>query len=138
MNLATLRVQGTDEALHLLCSQIKLVADSTWKKGDPKRRGGCFSTSGLSATIVDAKNPAELVSAIRAFVAKCKEQGIVLASPSLSAELAIGVTVGDSQQFIACVDFSASDLLSLGTLGVELTIAGYPTSDEASEELPDA
>ena len=138
MNLATLRVRGSDDALQTLCNTLGLVADSTWKKGDPKRRGGSFPTSGFSATIVDAKNPAELVLAIRAFVAKCQERHIVLSTPNLTAELALGVTVGDSEQFVACVDFSASDLLSLGALGVELSIAAYPTSDDANEEHSDA
>lgn len=136
MNLVTLRIQGTDEALHSLCRDLRLVADSMWKKGDPKRRGGCFSNSGLSATLVDAKNPVEVVNTIRAFAAKCKERSVVLASSDLSAELSIGVTVGDSEQFIANLAFSASDLLSLGAIGIELSIAAYPTSDKANEEIP--
>jgi hypothetical protein len=138
MNLATLRVRGSDDVLQALCTTLGLVPDSTWRKGDPKRRGGSFPTSGFSATIVDAKNPAGLVVAIRAFVARCQERNIVLSAPHFTAELSLGVTVGDSEQFVACVDFSASDLLSLGHLGVELSIAAYPTSDEANDEPSDA
>lgn len=139
MNLATLRVEGTDEALQALCNLLGLEADSTWKKGEPRRRGGPFSISGLSATIADAQTPSEMVVAIREFVAECKARNLVFFSGSdLSAELAIGVTVGATEQFVACVDFSASDLLSLGALGVALSIAAYPTSDETNESSQNA
>jgi hypothetical protein len=133
MNLATLRVEGTDEALQTVRSTLSLVPDSMWKRGEPKRRGGFFSSSGLSATIADAKNPGEMVVAIREFVAECKARNFVFSGSGLSAELSVGVTVGDTEQFVACVDFPASDLLSLGVLGVELSITAYPTSDEANE-----
>ncbi|MCA3106742.1 MAG: hypothetical protein ACK5V0_00670 [Alphaproteobacteria bacterium] len=132
MNLATLRVDGTDQAIQAMCNLLGLEPDQTWKKGDPRRRGGFFSSSGLSATIADAKNPGEMVVAIREFVAQCKARDFAFSGSNLSAELAIGVTVGDTEQFVAFVDFSASDLLALGALGVELSIAAYPTSDEAN------
>ncbi len=138
MNLAMLRVEGTDEALQTVCNTLGLVPDSMWKKGEPKRRGGFFLSSGLSATIADAKNPGEMVVAIRQFIAECKARHFVFSGSGLSAELSIGVTVGDSEQFVVCVDFAASDLLSLGALGVELSIAAYPTSDEANELNQDA
>jgi hypothetical protein len=138
MNLAILRVEGTDEALQSVCNLLGLEADSTWKKGEPKRRGGFYSISGLSATIADSQNPGEMVVAIREFVAECKARNFVFSGSDLSAELSVGVTVGDTEQFVACVDFSASDLLSLGALGVELSIAAYPTSDEANEDSQNA
>lgn len=132
MNLATLRVEGTDEALQALCNLLGLEADSAWKKGEPKRRGGHFSISGWSATIADAQNPSEMVVAIREFVTQCKARNLVFSGSDLSAELAIGVTVGDAEQFVASVDLSASDLLSLGALGIQFSISAYPTSDEAN------
>ena len=138
MNLATLRVEGTDEALQAVRNALGLVPDSIWKQGEPKRRGGFFSSSGMNATIADAKNPGEMVVAIREFVAECKAKHFVFSGPGLSAELSIGVTVGETEQFVACVDFSPFDLLSLGALGVELSIAAYPTSDEANESSQDA
>jgi hypothetical protein len=132
MNLATLRVEGTDEALEAVCNSLSLKVDATWKKGETKRRGGRHSSSGLSATITDAKNPGEMVVAIRKFLVTCQERNIVFNDANLSAELAIGVTVGESKQYVAVVDFSAPDLLSLGALGIRLSIASYPTSDEAN------
>ena len=133
MNLATLRLEGPDEAIQTVRDTLGLVADSTYKQGDPKHRGGFHSSSGLGATIADAKNPREMVAAIRKFIAKCQSRNINLAGQGLSSELAIGVTAGVSEQFVAIVDFSTSDLLSLGALGVELSFTAYPTSDEANE-----
>lgn len=133
MNLATLRVEGTDEALQAVCNLLGLEADSTWKQGEPKRRGGFYSMSGLNATIADSQNPGEMVAAIREFVAECNARNFVFSGSGLAAELAVGVTVGDTEQFVAFVDFSASDLMSLGALGVALSVAAYPTSDEANE-----
>jgi len=133
MNLATLRVEGTDDALQTVRNTLGLVPDSMWKQGEPKRRGGFFASSGLCATIADAKNPSEMVVAIREFVAECKARNFVFSGVGLSAELSVGVTVGGTEQFVASVDLSASDLLSLGALGVEFSFAAYPTSDEANE-----
>ncbi|MFN8913608.1 MAG: hypothetical protein ACK5Y1_04915 [Betaproteobacteria bacterium] len=133
MNLATLRVEGADEALQAVRNALGLAPDSMWKQGEPKRRGGFFSSSGLSATIADAKNPREMVVAIREFIAECKARSFAFSGSGLSAELSVGVTVGDAEQFVACVDFSASDLLSLGALGIELSISAYPASDQANE-----
>jgi hypothetical protein len=62
----------------------------------------------------------------------CKKQGVTFARPSLSAELSVGVTVGDSDQFVASVALSASDILLLGSLGIALSVTAYPTSDEAN------
>ena len=138
MNLATLRVEGTDEALETVRNNLGIVPDSMWKQGEPKVGGRLFSRSGLCATITDARTPSEMLVAIRKFVAECKAQNFASSGSGVSAELSIGITVVDTEQFVACVDFSASDLLSLGALGVELSIVAYPTSDEANEIYQDA
>lgn len=137
MNLATLRVDGEDQALQDVCKLLGLEPDQTFKKGDPKRNGGFFSKSCFSATIANTKNPGEMVFVVREFVARCKARNFVFGS-DFSAVISIGVTVGDPEQFVAFIDFSASDLLALGALGCELSIAAYPTSDEANEINQDA
>jgi hypothetical protein len=133
MNLANLRVEGADQALHTACHALNLVPDFTWKQGEPRRRGGVFLSSGWSVTVADAKNPRVMVEAIRAFLAQCTAQGFEFRAHDLAAELSVGITVGDSEQFVAFVDFTTADLLALGTLGIELSVAAYPTSDEANE-----
>ena len=56
-------------------------------------------------------------------------------APSLKAQIAIGITVGDAEQFVACIDFTADDLVALGALGLKLSVWAYPTSDEANEGM---
>jgi hypothetical protein len=98
MNLANLIVEGTDDSLQAVSGLSDLFgreADSTWKKSAPKRRGGHYSISGLSVTIADSQNPSEMVVAIREFVTECQTRNVVFFGLGLSAELSIGVTVGD-------------------------------------------
>ena len=132
MNIATLRIEGEDQALVQLRNALHLAADAEWRKGASKRNGGSHAKSGFNATIADASNPGEMVVVVRKFLAECKELGVVLSSGTLSTELSVGVTVGDSAQFVAFVDFTAQDLVLLGALGINLSIAAYPTSDEAN------
>jgi hypothetical protein len=132
MNLATLRVEGEDEAVAHLCNALRRSPDTTWKKGDAKRRGGAYALSGFAATIADSPTPAEMVRLIRQFLAECKAQGVAFAGANLFSELALGVTVGNSVQFVAFVSLAAEDLSSLGALGINLCVAAYPTSDEAN------
>ncbi|WP_139058762.1 hypothetical protein [Thiorhodococcus drewsii] len=130
MNLATLRVEGTGEALEAICDSLNLEIDNSWKEGEERRRGGYYSTSGFNTTIVDAENPRKMVAAIRAFLVKCRKKKIVFSNSNLSTELAIGVTVGEKEQYVACVDLPPSDLMSLAELGISLSVAAYPASDE--------
>lgn len=129
MNLATLRVEGTEEALASLRRILRLEADATWQKGEPKRRGGHHSSAGFNTTIADASSPDEMIGAIRNFFAMCKKQGVTFVRPGLSAELSVGVTVGDSDQFTASVALSVSDIQLLGSLGIAFNVTAYPTSD---------
>jgi hypothetical protein len=134
MNLAILRIEGAEEALADFCNQLNVHATSTWKAGDPRRGGKFFTSCGLSVEIADADNPGAMLLAIREFLAKCAAKNISLSDYGLIGELALGVTVGDSVQFVAGIDLSAADLLSLGTLGVELSLTAYPTSGEQNED----
>ena len=132
MNLATLRVEGEEATLASLISRLGLDIDASWRKGEPKRRGGEHQSSGFNATVADAENPKEMLRGVRDFLAKCEASDLSFISESLSAELAIGVAVGDSEQFVAFVEFSSAELMSLGALGIALSFAAYPTSDEAN------
>ena len=134
MNLATLRVEGAENSLESLKSAISLNIDSEWKKGDKRRNGASHEMSGLSTTVADAKNPVELMQMVRAFLAQWKEKNIVISSSGLEAELALGITVGDSEQFVAGIELSPSELVALGECGFALSITAYPTSDEANAE----
>lgn len=135
MNLATLRVSGSDDELASICRRLALSVTSVWKKGDTRRGGSVRADSGWRATIADVQTPAALVSAVHTFLATCQGHNVNFLAPSLKAEIAIGITVGDTEQFVACVDFTAGDLLALGALGLKLSVWAYPTSDEANEGM---
>jgi hypothetical protein len=130
MNLAILIIEGPDEALETVRQQLDVLTEKTWISGQPTRRGSLHATSGFSVTIADAESPGEMLASVREFVALCTAKGVSFSRDGLSAEVSIGMTVGDSIQFVASLDLSPSDLLLWGGLGVAISVAAYPASDE--------
>src|SRR5258707_14615042 len=107
INLALLTVEGTEQALDSLQGALDLEIDIRWKKGEPTRQGGEPRwEAGLTATIADTANPHEMVAAIRRFLAMSREQGLQFDQPDLFARLGISVSVGDSAQFAASLQFT--------------------------------
>lgn len=133
MNLATLRIEGADEALEQLIAQLNLSIDVSWKKGEMSRQD-VHEISGLNSTIADTETPRQLTEAIIDFANQCKSKNISLSSSNISTELDIGIGVGYSEQFIASVSFTPDELQLLSSIGIELSITAYPTSDESSED----
>lgn len=134
MNIATLRIEGSGSSLKSLKKVLLLECDTEWKKGDKRRHGRTNSLSGFSVTVADAINPSELTRLIRLFLLLCKNNKIVFPNHNVSAELAVGFTVGDSEQFVAGLELSPSDLLLFAECGITLNVTAYPTSDEANAE----
>jgi hypothetical protein len=132
MNLATLRVEGLDSDLESLKRVLSLECETQWKKGEKRRNGRVFTSSGFSAAIADARTPRELMGLVRSFLTQCNTKNIVFPRLHLSAELAVAFTVGDSEQFTASVKFSPSELLLCAECGINLSVTAYPTSDEAN------
>jgi hypothetical protein len=133
LNIAKLTVTGRDdEALNSLQIALNLMPNVTWKKGDPNKVSGALHlSSGFSFDIADAANPGELIEAIRGCLATYKERGLHFSNkPELSTELSIGITVGDSMQFAAYLEFTPTDLLLLAEMGIHLTVWAYPSSGE--------
>jgi hypothetical protein len=132
MNLVTLNVNGSDDALLSLQQSLPIALDNAWRKGDRRRSGALWETSGFSATIADGANPRELEERLGAFIAECVFRGIIFGEPGVEAQLSIGVTVGDSQQFVASIDLPRTLLSALAACGVSLSFTAYPTSDDAN------
>lgn len=133
MNIAMLYINGPDEGLDRLTQVLGLTETSRWKAGDPIRAGKTHENSGIEFELADLATPRDLIYAVRNFLHGWLAKGISLYAFNLKGELSIGVAVGDSKQFTAHLNFSVDDALLLGTLGVELSITAYPTSDEANE-----
>jgi hypothetical protein len=134
MNVATLRVSGADRSLEQLKNMLQLDCDVEWRKGDRRRDGSIYASSGFNAGVADTDNSRKLVTHVRAFLNKCKEKSVVFSRLNLEAELDIGFTVGSSDQYVASVLFAPADLLLLAECGIELRVTAYPTSDEANAE----
>ena len=132
MNVATLKVEGEEPALSALTTTLPGRADTQWLKGERGRSGVVYALSGFNVTVAEAPNPRALVSELRKFLTQCKERKLDFRK-GLTAELSIGFTVGDSQQFVASVDLSPADLSTLAACGIALSVTAYPTSDEANE-----
>ena len=80
MNIATLRLSGTDEALEALVNTLKLEQDAIWNRGDPfLTRDGQHESSGLNANIVETKDSKTLVEKLRAFFLKCQANHVTFA-----------------------------------------------------------
>lgn len=134
MNLATLRVEGDEESLSSLIAALILDIDIRWARGDPIPLGGTHSTSGFCATISDVPTSGVLLAEIRNFLGKYERYVEVNDDVGLTAELAIGVTVGDSDQYTGTVVLGASDMLRLGNANLTLSFSAYPTSDEVNND----
>jgi hypothetical protein len=132
MNIASLTVTGDCTSLDAIRQTLPEKPESEWVKGDARRNGRVYEDSGFDLTIADVETPGELVEKVRAYLAVCRVRGLTFAVPSISAELRVGFSVGDSRQFIGSVDFSLSDLRDFAELGIGLSVTAYPTSDEAN------
>jgi hypothetical protein len=130
MNLAVLRVEGKDDALKNVLEVLRCKPDTTWKKGESKHRGGKHGKSGFTSLIAEAATPRDMVTAVRRFLTECCAQVVSFPDHGLTAELSVGVTVGDSAQFVASIELTRDDLSMMGSLGLSLNVSAYPTSDE--------
>jgi hypothetical protein len=139
MNLAILRVNGSDRALETLRTTLFIEPYDVWKKGDYlsiSKRGKTHLSSGFSISVADAENSGAMFTSIREFLARCKKQGLQFSGTDLKAKLSIGFDVGDSVRYVGVLNFPPSDLLLLAQLGLTLSVSAYPTSDEANAESP--
>ena len=59
--------------------------------------------------------------------------GRLLQLNAVDAELAVGISVGDSVQYVASVDLSPADIRDLAAAGIAFNVAAYPTSDEGQQ-----
>jgi hypothetical protein len=133
MNIATLYVHGADANLDRLTELLGSTGTSRWKVGDRLHGGKLHQCSGIAFDLPDSDTPRSLVDEVRRCLSCWHAKDISLAGLNLAGELSVGITVGDSMQFTAHVEFSAVDMLTLGSIGIALSIAAYPTSDEANE-----
>jgi hypothetical protein len=134
LNTATLRLTGDDALLSEVAGTLQLNVTSRVSAGAPRRRGGVHAESGLSANIADAANPGAVMNQIRAFVQGCIRDCPTAFLAFVDAEIAVGISVGDSVQFVASVELLTADIRDLAALGIAFSVTAYPTGDEENEK----
>jgi len=125
LNSAVLRLSGSDEALDELVLKMKLKVNTRHRFGDAGRRGLPYAASGLNASIADGIKPEAMIAELRTFLETCLAFGSTLFT-NVNAEVSLGVSVGDDDQFMVSVDLSVTDLRDLATLGLTLNLTAYP------------
>ncbi len=133
MNIATLYVRGADERLDRLIELLGTTGTSRWAAGDPRSGGKVHEDAGIQFDLADTDTPDLLIRDVRDTLLSWHAKGISLISLGLSGEISVGITVGDSAQFTAHIELSSDDMVKIGSIGIALSIAAYPTSDEADE-----
>jgi hypothetical protein len=116
----------------LFRSSLGLEVDGRWRAGDRTRSGKTRGSDGFTFTVADAASAAVLEEALQKFSGRCTQAGLNFRSLGLTATLSVGVSVGDSEQFIASLELPADLLATLGQRGVRLEFNAYPTSDSAN------
>jgi hypothetical protein len=137
LNIATLRLSGRDEALADLVDKLKLEVAARHKAGESGRRGSVYATSGLNAPVADGSSPSAMIAQVRAFLDACLAYGPTLFT-DVDAEISLGVSVGDENQFMASVDISPTDVRAFAALGIALNVTAYPRSEAESEPEPES
>ena len=87
--------------------------------------------SGFSVLLADAESPREMCGRVREILGRYDEAAVHFHDINLSAELSLGVTVGGATQFVVIVGFTPDDLRLIGSLGIGLSIAAYPCSNDS-------
>jgi hypothetical protein len=132
MNLAILRVKGSDFPLAELKRLLNLTSDTEWHAGDRIKNGGVHESSGFNATIADAETPRAMTELMRSFLVQCREAQVTFPWRGVTVAVEMGFSVGDSAQFIAFTELSPADIRLCGQCGIGLSVTAYPTSDDAN------
>ena len=132
MNRAVLRLEGHLPVLDAIARRLALRAEQSWKEGELKRDGTAHRSAGFSATIAATQNPDQLVTAVRVFLKRCKERDLSFSNEGIRAELAIGLSAGDSKQS-GMLNLLPADLLGMSECGLTLSVTTSLASDRTGE-----
>lgn len=114
MNTAILWVRGEQHAIDRVLTQTGAIPEKIWKRGDAKIRNAVHEDSGFSVLVADSDSPREMCDKIREMLGRYGKASLHFNGSNFSAELSLGVTVGDSAQFVAVASFNPDDLRILG------------------------
>ena len=130
MNFMNLRAYGPDFSVDEFLAEHRLDVSSIWRKGDDRPSGGKYEHAGFDIGFPDAASWVVGLPVIRAFLDSNAAPLEKLRLLGVCVDLDIGVTVGEERSFAPTLEFPQGFLTLLVTLGVNLNVAAYPTSDE--------
>ncbi len=130
MNIASLRVQGSDSEVIALRTALSIPIDADWKQGEYKSRNKKHEKSGFNACIADVEYTIDLSKRIHEFLSECKIQSISFKSSDIEAEIDIGIGVGLNEQFAPSICVPQEDMKLIVELGLEFRVSAYPCSDD--------
>lgn len=130
MNLATLTIRGSRKELEIAKSKVPLTPYRSWSFGDSITNSKTYTDSGYEYEIADTYTPAGLTQKIEAFLNQLNEKSINFNKLGISAELSLGIGVGDEVQFIASLQFSLKTIELLVKAGLSLEYSTYPIREE--------
>jgi len=111
--------------------RFKLSADVIADKGDKDYRGRVVRIPGCNISIpIRGNSMTSLAAGVIRFITRHKSAFIYLKRHGISSTIHIGVGIGSEKHFTRSVVFSNKLLSVFVKLGVDLSITGYPTSDE--------
>jgi hypothetical protein len=122
MNIATLKVNGDEEALADVRDGLPTEPDSTWSKGDVRPDGRVRLDWGFYVSIATDKDPDALLKQVRSYLSECSARGIHFERSDIAAELRIAFTVADAAHVTPSMDLSLADLQLLVNMGISLSI----------------
>lgn len=130
MNLATLRVEGSDKSLGELKALLDLSPDVEWHAGERRRNGAIRDLSGFNFSIANAETADQMTNLLKSFLSRCAAAGVRFPWRGITGEVDIGFSVGDSVRFFGGFRLSAADIEAFAECGLALCATAYPTSDE--------
>ena len=130
MLFMNLRAYGPDFSVDEFLAEHRLDVSSIWRKGDDRRSGRKHEDSGFDIGFPDAASWVVGHPVIRAFLDSNAAPLEKLRLLGVCVDLDIGVTVGEGRSFAPTLEFPQGFLTLLVTLGVNLNVAAYPTSDK--------
>jgi hypothetical protein len=130
LNLATLTIRGSKEELEIAKAKIPPLPFRSWSCGDSIIASKTYQDFGCVYEIADTDTPIGLTISIEKFLNQLKEQSVNFNKSGLSAELSLGIGVGDDVQFIASLQFSLNTLELLLNCGISIEYSAYPVGEE--------
>ncbi|QYK06875.1 hypothetical protein [Shewanella zhangzhouensis] len=130
MNIAILRVCGKLEDLERLREDYTFEVYSQWKKGDPISKTKTFSESGFKVSIPDGNSPKDMIEILSSLLLELSAKEIDFRDYGVTAEIDIGLGVGEEKQFVATYDLPLPFLELAVKCGVSISMSSYPVDEE--------